>query len=98
MRISDWSSDVCSSDLEVNLRTGPGPTYPIEWVYLRRNMPVEIVAEFDNWRKIRDWQGTVGWVHQNLLSGERYARIANAERVLLSRAGDGTPEIGRAHV
>jgi SH3-like domain-containing protein len=76
---------------EVNLRTGPGPTYPIEWVYLRRNMPVEIVAEFDNWRKIRDWQGTVGWVHQNLLSGERYARITNAERVLLSRAGDGTP-------
>lgn len=76
---------------EVNLRTGPGPTYPIEWVYLRRNMPVEVIAEFDNWRKIRDWQGTVGWVHQNLLSGERYVRITDAERMLLSRAGDGTP-------
>lgn len=76
---------------EVNLRTGPGPTYPIEWVYVRRNMPVEVIAEFDNWRKIRDWQGTVGWVHQNLLSGERFVRITDAERVLLSRAEDGTP-------
>ncbi len=76
---------------EVNLRTGPGPSYPIEWVYLRRNMPVEVIAEFDNWRKVRDWQGTVGWVHQNLLSGERDVRITGVERVLLSRAEDGMP-------
>lgn len=76
---------------EINLRTGPGPTYPIEWVYLRRNMPVEVIAEFDNWRKVRDWQGTVGWVHQNLLSGERFARIIDAERVLLNQAESGAP-------
>lgn len=76
---------------EINLRTGPGGSYPVEWVYQRRNMPVEIVAEFDNWRKVRDWQGTVGWVHQNLLSGERHARITDAERLLLSRPRDGAP-------
>lgn len=48
---------------EVNLRTGPGARYPVEWVLVYRHMPVEIIAEFDTWRKIRDWQGTVGWVH-----------------------------------
>ena len=40
---------------EVNVRTGPGERYPIEWVFTRKGMPVEILAEFDVWRKIRDW-------------------------------------------
>jgi SH3-like domain-containing protein len=56
---------------EVNVRTGPGPRYPIDWVFKRKGMPVEIVAEFENWRKIRDWQGANGWVYQGLLTGKR---------------------------
>src|SRR5690349_505455 len=56
---------------EVNVRTGPGPRYPIDWVFKRKLMPVEIVAEFENWRKIRDWQGASGWVYQGLLTGKR---------------------------
>jgi len=39
---------------EVNLRTGPGLTYPIDWIYKRDGMPVEVIQEFDTWRKIRD--------------------------------------------
>ncbi len=62
---------------EVNVRTGPGPRYPIEWVFKRRGMPVEIVAEFDNWRKIKDWQGASGWVYQGLLTGKRTFIIAS---------------------
>lgn len=69
---------------EVNLRTGPGSSYPIDWVYKRRHMPVEVIAEFDNWRKIRDWEGAVGWVHQNLLDGRRYA-LVTSEDLLRSR-------------
>ena len=42
---------------EVNVRTGPGTRYPVDWVFKRKSMPVEIVAEYENWRKIRDWQG-----------------------------------------
>ena len=42
---------------EANVRTGPGTRYPVEWVFKRKSMPVEIVAEYENWRKIRDWQG-----------------------------------------
>ena len=67
---------------EVNVRTGPGPRYPIEWVFKRKAMPVEIVAEFENWRKIRDWQGASGWVHQSLLSGKRSFIIAAKPTVL----------------
>lgn len=56
---------------EVNLRTGPGTRYPVDWTYLRRGYPVEIISEFESWRRIRDWEGTEGWVHQSMLAGRR---------------------------
>jgi SH3-like domain-containing protein len=56
---------------EINVRVGPGTRYDIAWVYVRSGQPVEIVQEFDTWRKIRDVDGTEGWVHQNMLSGKR---------------------------
>ena len=67
---------------EVNLRTGPGRTYPVEWVYQRRHIPVEVVQEFDTWRKIRDFEGTEGWVHQSMLDGRRYVLITGGEQIL----------------
>lgn len=71
---------------EVNMRTGPGEQYPIDWVLLRRAMPVKIVAEFGHWRKIEDFDGTVGWVHQNLLTGKRTVVVTGEERTLRSEA------------
>lgn len=67
---------------EVNLRAGPGVRYPVEWVYKKRNLPVEVVAEYDTWRKIRDWQGTQGWVHQGMLSGQRSIIVRGDLRTL----------------
>ncbi len=67
---------------EVNLRAGPGTDYPILWVYQRRGLPVEIIQEFDTWRRIRDRDGTVGWVQQNLLSGKRGALVIDEARTL----------------
>ena len=55
----------------VNLRAGPGVRYPVSWVYQRRLLPVEIIDEFENWRRIRDHEGEEGWVHQSMLSGQR---------------------------
>ena len=55
----------------------PGTRYPVDWVFKRKAMPVEIVAEYENWRKIRDWQGASGWVHQSLLTGKRSFIIAS---------------------
>ncbi len=60
---------------EVNVRTGPGTRYPISWVYRRAGMPVEVVEEFDMWRKIRDAEGSDGWVHKTMLEGKRNAII-----------------------
>lgn len=60
---------------KVHLRTGPGVRYPVDWIFVQRSMPIEIVAEFDNWRKVRDWQGTEGWVHRTMLSGKRTAVV-----------------------
>lgn len=60
---------------EVNLRTGPGKRYPVDWVFVRRDMPVEIIGSFDTWRKVRDYTGAQGWVHQSMLSGRRTAII-----------------------
>lgn len=60
---------------KVNARTGPALRYPIQWIYKRANMPVEITAEFDAWRQIRDIEGSVSWVHSTLLSGKRTAFI-----------------------
>ncbi|MDX2142757.1 MAG: SH3 domain-containing protein [Rhodospirillaceae bacterium] len=66
----------------VNLRAGPGVRYPVEWVYMRRRLPVEIVAEFETWRQIRDPDGAEGWVHQSMLSGRRTGMITGAARPL----------------
>lgn len=56
---------------KVFVRTGPALRYPIKWVYKKDHLPVEIIQEFDTWRKIRDMEGDDGWVHQSLLSGDR---------------------------
>ena len=52
-------------------RAGPGKRYPIEWEYHLKGAPVEIVAEFDYWRRIKDWQGSLSWVHKSMLIGRR---------------------------
>ncbi|MCD7058557.1 SH3 domain-containing protein [Pelagibacterium xiamenense] len=59
----------------VNVRVGPGTNYDIAWVFVRPNVPVEIVQEFDTWRKIRDVDGAEGWVHQSLVVGARTALV-----------------------
>ncbi len=56
---------------EVNMRTGPGTRYPIEWVYAKRGLPVEVIAEYDIWRRVRDPEGIEGWVNKTELTGKR---------------------------
>ena len=56
---------------EVNARTGPTEDCPIEWVFIKKDEPVEIIAEYDQWRKIRDINGEGGWVHSRVISGNR---------------------------
>ena len=81
---------------EVNVRTGPGVRYPVDWVFVRRHMPVEVTAEFDTWRKIRDWQGTEGWVHKSMLSGRRMLLVTGAIRTLRRARSVEAPAVARA--
>ncbi len=80
----------------VNLREGPSKDHRTTWIYERAGLPVEITAEFGMWRKVRDSDGTEGWVLHNLLSGRRTAIVApwkkDAIFTLYSRpAGNSAP-------
>jgi SH3-like domain-containing protein len=69
---------------EVNMRAGPGTRYPIDWVYKRRDLPVQIEREFEVWRLVSDPTGTKGWVHQATLTGRRSFIVTGiAPRMLL---------------
>ncbi|MBI1385391.1 MAG: hypothetical protein GC150_10810 [Rhizobiales bacterium] len=68
----------------VNVRRGPGQDYPIDWVFRRVGLPVEIIDEADVWRQIRDSDGATGWVHTRMLSGRRTALV-----LPWARAGEG---------
>jgi SH3-like domain-containing protein len=83
---------------EVNMRSGPGTRFPIEWTYQRRELPVEIVREFELWRRIRDPEGTEGWVHQSTLMGRRSFIVRGApgsEVMLRRRAEDQAQPVAR---
>ena len=59
----------------VNLREGPSKDHRTSWVFQRAGLPVEITAEFETWRRIRDSEGAEGWVLHSLLSGRRTALV-----------------------
>jgi SH3-like domain-containing protein len=64
----------------VNLREGPSREHPTTWVFQRAGLPVEITAEFETWLKVRDSEGTEGWVLHSLLSGRRTALVAPGKK------------------
>ena len=61
----------------VNMRVGPGHEYPLQWVYVRKNLPLKVISEFDVWRKVVDHEGETGWVHGQLVSLKRYGVITS---------------------
>jgi SH3-like domain-containing protein len=61
---------------KVNVRRGPSSDHPVAWVFQRKGLPVEIVAEFENWRRVRDSEGEEGWILQSMLAGKRTAVVA----------------------
>ncbi len=80
---------------EVNLRTGPGTRYPIDWVYRRRDLPVQIEREFELWRLIADADGVKGWVHQATLAGRRSFVVVGAEHVMRADPADAAAAVAR---
>jgi SH3-like domain-containing protein len=77
----------------VNLHEGPSKDHRTTWVFTRAGLPVEITAEFETWRRIRDSEGAEGWVLHSLLSGRRTALVApwKKEPLLLTASDHATP-------
>ena len=81
---------------KVNVRGGPTRNHDITWQYTRAGLPVEITAESDNWRRIRDWEGAEGWVYHSMLSGRRTAVVTAKEKdglVPLRAKGDNAAQV-----
>jgi SH3-like domain-containing protein len=74
----------------VNVRKGPSSDHAVAWVFQRKGLPVEITAEFENWRKIRDYEGAEGWILQSMLSGKRNGLVATwrGEKTIALRSAD----------
>ncbi len=78
---------------KVYARSGPAPRYPVKWIYKKSGLPVEIVQEFDVWRKIRDVNGDEGWVNKALLSNKRSVVILGEEAVTMQNDSSETARL-----
>jgi SH3-like domain-containing protein len=76
----------------VNVRAGPTKDNDVAWVYTRSGLPVEITAEFENWRRVRDSEGAEGWVYHSLLSGRRTAVVTMKSKNELAPIYDNADE------
>lgn len=83
---------------EGNARRGPSLSHRIDWVFVRRDMPLEITGEYGHWRRVRDRQGAGGWVHYSLLSGVRTVVVTEQMADLRVRPERGAPVVARAEV
>ncbi len=81
---------VSTRSTESNLRVGPGSDYPVDWVFVKNNIPVEITAEFDTWRRVRDFEGTEGWFHQSMLKSQRYGVISDSVAIVHRSNSEGS--------
>ena len=80
---------------EAYMREGPSDMHRVKWIYRRKGLPLEVIASFDVWRRVRDMDGEIGWIHMALLSRERtVAMNGNGDVDVHSSApGEGTDGI-----
>lgn len=83
---------------EGNARRGPGLTHRIDWVFTRAGMPLKITAEYENWRRVEDFEGAGGWVHYSLLSGVRSALVTLDMAEFHDAPDDGSAVVAQAEM
>ncbi len=76
---------------EANVRRGPSLSHRIDWVFTARGMPLEVIGEYGNWRRVRDRDGMGGWVHYSLLSGVRRVIVERDMLPLYARRDPASP-------
>jgi SH3-like domain-containing protein len=78
------------------MRAGPGKEYPVTWVFVRPGTPLEVLSEWNVWRKVRDADGTIGWMDRAMLSTDRTIQITRQTRELRARPDLSSPIVLRA--
>jgi SH3-like domain-containing protein len=76
-----------------NMREGPGSDSRVKWVYHRKGLPVEVIASFEVWRRVRDMDGEIGWIHTALLSRERMAVVKGKSEAALRTRADAQSDV-----
>ena len=87
---------------DANIRVGPSKNYPIKIKYIKKNYPLKILDEYEDWRKVEDFQKNFGWIHKSLISGTRTGIILSNEnktiKLLNTLNGNVIGEIGRGNI
>ena len=78
----------------VNARSGPGDDYATVWTYHTRGLPLQVVAETEEWRRVCDPDGAVAWVHRRTVAEtRRVMRTAASDLPLRAHPADGAREV-----
>ena len=64
------------------LRRGPGKSFRIDWILETPGFPLKVIAEYENWRQVEDYEGDKGWIFFRLLSGKRTVITINSSEYL----------------
>ena len=87
---------------DANIRVGPSKNYPIEIKYIKKNYPLKVLEEYEEWRKVEDFKKNIGWIHKSLISGTRTGIILSNYnkniKLLNTLNGDVIGEIGKGNI
>ena len=76
---------------DANIRVGPSKNYPIKIKYIKKNYPLKVLEEYEDWRKVEDFQKNIGWIHKSLISGNRTGIVLSNDNknIILLKTLDG---------
>ena len=83
---------------EVRLRKGPSRDHPIDWVYKLKGLPLKIISEFDDWRKVEDFDGVNGWIHRSQLSRKRVVQVISSNSEIKSKPNNDSDILALAEI
>ena len=87
---------------DANIRVGPSKNYPIEIKFIKKNYPLKVLEEYEDWRKVEDFQKNFGWIHKSLISGSRTGIVLSNDnktiKLLNTLNGNVIGEIGSGNI
>lgn len=88
-----WASIAAGQAL---MRTGPDRSYPALWLYKRRDLPVRVLQVVGPWRRVKEQDGSSGWMLATLLAARRTAVVSGGLRPIRAEPGPGAHSLWQA--